>query len=75
MKDIIQQKIVDINSLEKASLEMARLNMELSILELEEELFKTKPSYLESVRFKWRTISTKVGDIRFKRRLYYNHNC
>ena len=73
MKDIIQQKIVDINSLEKASLEMARLNMELSILELEEELFKNKPDHLESIRFKWRTISTKVGDIRFKRRLYYNH--
>lgn len=73
MKDIIHEKIIDINSLEKASLEMARLNMELSILELEEELFKNKPDYLESISFKWRTISTKVGDIRFKRRLYYNN--
>ena len=73
MKDIIHQKVKNINSLEKASLEMARLNMELSILELEEELFKTKPRYLESIRFRCRTISTKVGDIKFKRRLYYNH--
>lgn len=73
MKDIIHEKVKDINSLEKASLEMARLNMELSILELEEELFKNKPDHLESIRFRWRTISTKVGEIRFKRRLYYNH--
>ncbi len=52
---------------------MARLIMALSMLELEEELFKNKLNYLESIRFKWRTISTKIGEIRFKRRLHYNN--
>jgi len=74
MSDIIQQNYEDINSMEKAAIKRAQLGMKEDIEELEEFLFKNKTDYLEVIRFKKRTISTKVGDITFKRRLYYDHD-
>lgn len=70
MLNILLQDIEDINTLEKAVLELARKMMEEVLQLLEEELFKNKEDNLEVVRFIERTISTKVGDIRLKRRLY-----
>ena len=73
MSDIIHQNYEDINSLEKAAIEKAKLSMQEDMMVLEELLFKNKPAHLEVIRFKKRTISTKIGDITFKRRLYFDH--
>jgi hypothetical protein len=70
MKNILLQNISDINTLEEAILELARQMMGKAIMELEEELFKRKGKELESIRFVKRTISTKVGNIDIRRRLY-----
>lgn len=70
MLDILLQNISDINTLEKAVLELARQMMEKAIETLEEELFKNKDDNLEVVRIIERTISTRVGNIKLKRRLY-----
>ncbi|HHU92281.1 MAG TPA: ISLre2 family transposase, partial [Halanaerobiaceae bacterium] len=70
MVNILLQNITDINTLEKAALELARQIMEKAIEKLEEELFKNKDKNLEVVRFLERTISTKVGNIKLRRRLY-----
>ena len=51
MINILLQNITDINTLEKAALELARQIMEKAIEKLEEELFKNKDKNLEVVRF------------------------
>jgi len=73
MSDIIQQNYEDINSFEKAAIKRAKLGMKEDIEQLEEYLFENKPDHMESIRFNERTIATKLGDITFKRRLYYDH--
>ena len=47
MVNILLQNITDINTLEKAALELARQIMEKAIEKLEEELFKNKDKNLE----------------------------
>ncbi|MFP4042798.1 MAG: ISLre2 family transposase [Bacteroidales bacterium] len=70
MLDILLQNIEDINTLEKAIMELACNLMEEALKTLEEELFKDKPDYLEVIHFKERTIATKLGEITYKRRYY-----
>jgi len=74
MSNIIQQNYDDINSFEKAAIKRANLGMQKDIEELEEFLFENKSDNLEVISRKARTISTKVGDITFKRRLYFDHD-
>ena len=73
MSNIIQQNYEDINSMEKAAIKRAQIGMKEDIEELEEFLFENMPDYLGVIRFKKRTIATKVEDIIFKRRLYFDH--
>jgi hypothetical protein len=70
--NILLENIDNFNTLEETASKLALKIIEQYINELEEELFIAKPQELEVVGFRTKKISTKLGEIIIKRRLYEN---
>jgi len=60
----------DINTLTELCLAFTQRCLEAIIQSLDDELLKKRPKGWRCVGKRWRTISTRVGDIRIHRRLY-----
>lgn len=72
MLNILLQNVEDINTLEKAAMEIACKYMELFLQLLEKKLFEEKPGHYKVLRIIPRTIATRLGEIKYKRRYYKN---
>src|SRR5690554_8090098 len=66
----LPKNIGDINTLTELCLTFAQKCLEAIIQALDDELVKKKPKGWRHAGKRWRTISTRVGDIRIHRRLY-----
>ena len=66
----VLESVKDINTLEEACLEIARMLFVSWIEQLDDELLKGKPKGYKCVGKRKRTLSTRIGDIVVNRRLY-----